>query len=45
MKLRPSKRAAMRARIKSMLVEAGMQGIASRRTIRAILILLGLELV
>jgi hypothetical protein len=38
-----SKRAALRVRLKNALVAAGMEGLASRRVIRGILIMLGLE--
>jgi len=40
---RRSKRAALRARLKAVLVTAGLEGIVSRRVIRGILIMLGLE--
>lgn len=40
---RRSRRAALRVRLKKRLVAAGLAGIASRRAIRAVLILLGLE--
>ena len=38
-----SKRAALRVRLKKVLVATGLEGLASRRVIRGILILLGLE--
>ncbi len=38
-----SKRTALRVRVKRVLVAAGMAGVASRRVIRGILVLLGLE--
>ncbi len=37
------KRAALRVRLKKALVAAGMERIASRRVIRGILVMLGLE--
>lgn len=40
---RRSKRATLRVRLKKALVAAGMERLASRRVIRGILILLGLE--
>lgn len=43
MKRVTSKRAALRVRLKKGLVAAGLAGIASRRAIRAVIILLGLE--
>lgn len=38
-----SKRSQLRVRLKKALVAAGIAGIASRRTIRGLLVLLGLE--
>lgn len=43
MKHKPAKRLARRVQLKKALVAAGIERIASRRAIRAVLILLGLE--
>lgn len=43
MKPKPTGRAALRIRLKKALVAAGIERIASRRVIRGILIMLGLE--
>jgi len=36
-------RATLRTKLKAALVEAGMRGLASRRVIRGVIIMLGLE--